>query len=276
VRIALILEYDGSGFCGWQSQPSGASIQDALEAALTQIASEPIRVVTAGRTDAGVHATSQVVHFDTQAQRPPTGWVRGTNTFLPGNISVLWASRIRDDFHARYCAVERQYVYLLLNHPVRPGLYHGKVGWFHQALDTDAMQAAAGWLVGEHDFSAFRAAECQAKSPVRNLTRIGITRRGNIVVFEFRANSFLHHMVRNIVGCLVYVGKGKYPPEWIRQLLEGRRRSEAAPTFSPEGLYLTGIRYDDHWQIPRPGEPSLETMMPGFGRLGENSSGARA
>lgn len=276
VRISLILEYDGSGFCGWQSQSSGGSIQDALEAALTNIAGEPVRVVAAGRTDAGVHATCQVVHFDTQAKRPMTGWIRGTNTFLPNGISVLWASRTKDDFHARYCAIERKYLYLLLNHPVRPGLYHGKVGWFHQRLDTDAMQAAARWLVGEHDFSAFRAAECQAKSPVRNLMKISITRQGNITAFEFRANSFLHHMVRNIVGCLVYVGKHKYPPEWVRQLLEDRQRSEAAPTFSPEGLYLTGIRYDDHWQIPRLIEPSLDAMMPGLRRPIESSDEIQA
>jgi tRNA pseudouridine38-40 synthase len=266
VRIALILEYDGSGFCGWQSQPSGDSVQDALEAALTKIASEPIRVITAGRTDAGVHAMYQAVHFDTQVLRPMTSWVRGANAFLPKSISVLWASQTPDDFHARYCAIERSYLYLLLNHPVRPGLYHGKIGWFHQPLDTEAMRTAAQSLLGEHDFSAFRAAECQARSPVRNVTKIGVTRRGDVIAFEFRANSFLHHMVRNIVGCLVYVGKGKYPPEWVRQLLEGRQRGEAAPTFSPEGLYLMGIRYDDSWKIPKPAESSFGAVMQRFGR----------
>jgi tRNA pseudouridine38-40 synthase len=267
VRIALVLEYDGRGFCGWQSQPSGASVQDALEEALTKIACEPIRVVTAGRTDAGVHAAYQVVHFDTQAQRPVTAWVRGANAFLPNSISILWASHTLDDFHARYCAIERSYLYLLLNHPARPGLYHGKVGWFHQPLDTEAMRSAAQWLVGEHDFSAFRAAECQARSPVRKVTKIDVTRQGDIIAFELRANAFLHHMVRNIVGCLVYVGKHKYCPQWIRQLLEGGRRSEAAPTFPPDGLYLTGIRYDDQWKIPKPVEPLSAVVMPGFRRV---------
>jgi tRNA pseudouridine38-40 synthase len=266
VRIALIIEYDGSGFCGWQSQPSRGSIQDALEAALTKIACKPIRVVTAGRTDAGVHAAYQVVHFDTQVHRPMTSWVRGANAFLPGSVSVLWAAQTPDDFHARYCAVERSYLYLLLNHPVRPGLYHGKIGWFHLPLDTETMRTAAESLLGEHDFSAFRAAECQARSPIRNITKIGVERQGDIVAFEFRANAFLHHMVRNIVGCLVYVGKRRYPPEWVGQLLEGRQRREAAPTFPPEGLYLMGIRYDDRWKIPKPAESSFGAVMQRFGR----------
>jgi len=267
VRIALGLEYDGSGFCGWQSQPSGGSVQDALEAALTRIACVGIRVVAAGRTDAGVHAAYQVVHFDTEVQRPMMAWVRGANALLPDSIAVLWASQTPDDFHARYCATERRYLYLLLNHPVRPGLYHHKIGWFHQPLDIEAMRAAAQWLLGQHDFSAFRAAECQARSPLRNLTKISIIREGDIVAFELQANAFLHHMVRNIVGCLVYVGKHKYPPEWVQRLLAGRERSQAAPTFPAEGLYLAGIRYDDHWNIPRSVEPSLAAVMPGIGRL---------
>jgi tRNA pseudouridine38-40 synthase len=267
VRIALVLEYDGGNFCGWQSQRSGGSVQDALEIALSKIADGGVRVITAGRTDAGVHAAYQVVHFDTQAQRPMTAWVRGANALLPHSIAVRWASQMPDDFHARYCAIERRYLYLLLNRYVRPGLYQHRMGWFHQALDVASMQAAARLLLGEHDFSAFRAAECQAKSPVRSLTKIDITRHGDIVAFELRANAFLHHMVRNIVGCLVYVGKGKYPPEWIRELLLGRRRSDAAPTFSAAGLYLAGVSYDDKWKLPPFAELPLAAVLPGTSGL---------
>lgn len=245
-----MLEYDGSHFCGWQSQRSGCSVQDAVEAALSTIACHAIRVIAAGRTDTGVHASCQVLHFDTQAQRPASAWVRGANALLPDSVAVLWASQIPDAFHARYCAIERRYLYLLLNHPVRPGLYHGSIGWFHEILDHEAMRGAAQILVGEHDFSAFRAAECQASMPVRTLTKLEITRDGDIIVFEFRANGFLHHMVRNIVGCLIYVGKHKYPPEWVKALLEGRKRKDAAPTFSPAGLYLAGVTYDPGWKLP--------------------------
>lgn len=256
-----MLEYEGSSFCGWQSQPSGRSVQDVLEKALSKIATSNVRVVTAGRTDTGVHALYQVVHFDSQVQRPLSAWVRGVNALLPDSIAVLWASEVPDDFHARYSASERCYLYLLSNHPVRSGLHHGKVGWFHQTLDLEQMRIAAQMLLGEHDFSAFRAAECQAKSPVRNLTKLEITRQGDIIVIELRANAFLHHMVRNIVGCLVYVGKGKYQPEWMRMLLEGRDRAHAAPTFSAAGLYLAGIAYDPKWSLPGFVEPLIVGLL---------------
>lgn len=262
MRIALVLEYDGSDFCGWQSQPSGGSVQDALETALSRISGKAVRVLTAGRTDAGVHAAFQVVHFDTDAQRPVSAWIRGVNAFLPDSIAVLWASQVPLDFHARYCAIERCYLYLLLTHPVRAGLNQGKIGWFHQSLDLGSMRSAARLLLGEHDFSAFRAAECQARSPVRNLTRLEITQHGDIVVFELRANAFLHHMVRNIVGSLVYVGKGKYPPTWMAEVLAGRKRENAAPTFSPAGLYLAGIGYDAKWKIPKFVEPPSAAVLP--------------
>ncbi|MDQ3185453.1 MAG: tRNA pseudouridine(38-40) synthase TruA [Pseudomonadota bacterium] len=266
MRIALALEYDGSYYCGWQSQRSGGSVQDALEAALSKIACSDIRVVTAGRTDTGVHASYQVLHFDTQANRPMSAWVRGVNALLPDSMAILWALQTANDFHARYCAIERCYFYLLLNHPVRPGLYHGKLGWFHQPLDLERMRVAAQMLLGEHDFSAFRAAECQAKSPVRNLKKLDITRHGDIFAFELRANGFLHHMVRNIVGCLIYVGKGKYPPEWMQVLLEGRKRSYAAPTFPAAGLYLAGITYDAKWKLPPFVEPPLAVVLPRMSR----------
>jgi tRNA pseudouridine38-40 synthase len=261
MRIALILEYDGSNFCGWQSQPSGGSVQDALEAALSRIGGSAIRVITAGRTDAGVHAAFQAVHFDTDAQRPPNAWIRGVNTFLPDGIAVLWASQMPLDFHARYCAIERCYLYLLLTHPVRPALNQGKVGWFHQSLDLESMRSSARFLLGEHDFSAFRAAECQARSPVRNLTKLEITQHGDMVMFEVRANAFLHHMVRNIIGSLVYVGKGKYPPAWMAEVLGQGKREIAAPTFSAAGLYLAGIGYDPKWKIPKFVEPPLAVVL---------------
>ena len=251
MRIALILEYDGSNYCGWQSQPDGCSIQDKLEFALTQVACEKIRVVTAGRTDAGVHALYQVVHFDTSAIRPLTAWIRGVNAFLPKDIAVLWANKISEQFHARFSARERCYQYLLLNHPVRPSIHSKKVGWFHQPLDLKKMQIGAKSLLGEHDFSAFRAAECQAKSPIRTLTRLDVSCHGNIMVFDLCANAFLHHMVRNIVGCLVYIGKGKYSPEWVQSVLENCDRASAPPTFSASGLYLAGILYDPKWNIPQ-------------------------
>lgn len=250
VRIALGLEYDGGAFCGWQSQPEGCGVQDALEAALAGIAAEPVRAVTAGRTDAGVHALHQVVHFDTSAARPENAWVRGVNALLPAGVGVLWARQVPEAFHARFSAFERRYQYRLLNRPVRPALMAGKVGWFHHSLDLDAMRRGAAHLVGEHDFSAFRAAGCQAKSPVKNLRRLDIRREGDLILFDLAAGAFLHHMVRNIVGCLVYVGKGKHPPEWIGRLLESRDRRLAAPTFSPDGLYLAGVGYDPKWGLP--------------------------
>jgi tRNA pseudouridine38-40 synthase len=251
VRIAIGVAYDGRSYEGWQSQPGGNTIQDRVEAALATIADEPIRVTAAGRTDAGVHATGQVVHFDTVAERPESAWIRGMNTQLPDAIAVQWASAVDAGFHARYAATSRTYAYVLYNHPVRPAVFAGKTGWFHLPLDVPRMRAAAGALVGEHDFSAFRSAECQARSPVRILARADVERRGDYVLFEFTANAFLHHMVRNLVGCLVYVGKGAHPPEWVGEVLAGRDRNRAAPTFGPEGLYLTRVSYPERWKLPR-------------------------
>ena len=250
MRVALGLEYDGGRFCGWQSQPERCGVQDALEEALANIAGHPVRVVTAGRTDTGVHALAQVVHFDTEVSRPETAWVRGVNAFLPDTVAVLWARPVNDEFHARFSAVGRGYRYVLLNHAVRPALLNGRVGWFHVPLDLDLMREGARYLLGEHDFSAFRAAECQAKSPVKRLDRLEIRKVGDYVVFELDASAFLHHMVRNLVGCLVYVGKKKYPPVWIKDLLDSRNRTLAAPTFAPDGLYLSEIRYDPKWGLP--------------------------
>lgn len=250
MRIALILEYNGRGYCGWQKQPGRISVQSELEKALSRIAGSPIHVVAAGRTDTGVHALHQVVHFDTHAQRPLTAWVRGVNALLPSDISVLWATEVDSNFHARFGAIERAYFYQLLNCPTRPGVHHGKVGWIHGHLNLESMQSAAQVLIGEHDFSTFRSSECQAKNAVRRLTKLEINRYGRFFVFEFRANAFLHHMIRNIVGSLIYVGKGKYPPEWMHSLLRKRDRNFAAPTFSPSGLYLSDVRYDSKWGFP--------------------------
>lgn len=251
MRIALGVEYDGRPYCGWQSQSVGRTVQDTLQQALSQIAAMPIIVAAAGRTDTGVHASEQVVHFDTSAVRPLTAWVRGVNTLLPDSIAVRWAHPVPDAFHARFLAQGRSYRYLLLNRPVRSAIQAGKVGWYHLPLDVDAMKKASLCLLGAHDFSAFRAAECQAKSPVKTMTCIDIYQEGEMIVFDLSASAFLHHMVRNLVGCLIYVGKGKYPSEWLAEVLEGRERRLAAPTFSPDGLYLRHIHYDAMWGLPQ-------------------------
>ena len=249
-RIALGIEYDGSRFLGWQTQPGGGTVQDALEAALSGIADAPVGVTCAGRTDRGVHARAQVVHFDTAAERPDSAWVRGVNAMLPESTAVLWSRRVAPDFHARYSARSRSYRYVLLNRPVRPALAARYAGWQHAPLEVEAMREAAAHLAGEHDFSAFRSAECQAKSPVRTLHAIGIERRGERIDFTMRANAWLQHMARNIVGTLVYVGMGKHPPQWAKTVLESRDRARAAPTFGPEGLYLEAVEYEAHWGLP--------------------------
>ena len=249
MRVALGLEYDGAAYCGWQSQAGGGAVQDAVEVAISAVADTPTRVICAGRTDAGVHALEQVVHFDTDVNRPVTAWVRGVNAHLPKDIAVRWAQPVADDFHARFSARGRRYRYLLLNRPQRPGLNAHRVGWFHLPLDLALMQSAATCLLGEHDFSAFRAAECQAKSPVKLLRRASISQQGDLFVFEFEASAFLHHMVRNLVGALVFVGKGKYPPDWLAQVLAGRQRQAAAPTFAADGLYFAGVDYDPVWNL---------------------------
>lgn len=250
MRIVLALEYNGSSFCGWQSQPGGCGVQDALESALVEMAGHTLRVIAAGRTDAGVHALNQVVHFDTQTCRPASAWVRGVNAKLPASLRVLWAQEVDDDFHARFDATSRSYQYLLVNSAVAPAVLSGRAGWFHHPLDLRLMQEAANYLLGEHDFSAFRAAECQAKSPIKHMHQADISRQGDSILFEFRAGAFLHHQVRNMIGTLVYIGKGRYPPEYMKTLLDGRDRSLAPPTFSPDGLYLVGVSYDEKWKLP--------------------------
>ena len=251
MRIALGVEYDGSQYFGWQSQAGGHTVQDALQAALSGIANEFISVVAAGRTDTGVHAQEQVVHFNSNVARPLSAWVRGVNALLPNSIAVLWAHIVPEEFHARFSAQARSYRYLLINRSVRNAIQHGKAGWFHAPLNVEKMCEAAQYLLGEHDFSALRAAECQAKSPIKNLAQLDIQKQGDTIIFDISANAFLHHMVRNMVGCLVYIGKGRHPPQWMREVLEGQERSLAAPTFAPDGLYLRRITYDAKWELPQ-------------------------
>ena len=251
MRIALGIEYEGSGFCGWQTQPDGCAVQDRLEAALAQIAGVPVATRCAGRTDAGVHALAQVVHFDCAVARPESAWVRGVNALLPPAMAVTWAQPVADTFHARFSATARHYRYVLLNHMVRPAADHARVGWFHAPLDVERMRAAAQSLLGEHDFSAFRSSQCQAKSPLRTLTQLDISIQGPYVLFDLCANGFLHHMVRNIIGSLIYIGSGRQPPAWMHELLAARDRNSAAPTFDAAGLYLTGVDYDSAWNLPQ-------------------------
>lgn len=261
MRIALGLEYDGAVFCGWQSQPQRCAVQDAVEAALTAIADAPIRIHVAGRTDRGVHATAQVAHFDTVAVRPDSAWVRGVNARLPGAVRVRWATRVDDTFHARFSACARHYRYLLYNSPVAPAIGRDKLGWFHAPLAVEPMREAAAYLVGEHDFSAFRAAECQSRTPCKEVTRLTIERRSAMLIFNFSANAFLQHMVRNIVGALVYVGCQRHEPGWLKTLLESRDRRLAAPTFAASGLYLVGVTYPTAFALPQSEAPEPEALM---------------
>lgn len=253
-RIALGVSYNGQRYNGWQSQPSGNTVQDHLEAALGRFATQPIATLCAGRTDAGVHGLMQVVHFDTPLRRTPFSWVRGTNTFLPPDIAVQWAQEVPATFHSRACATARRYAYVLLQSPVRPSVEAGRVGWVFHPLDGDAMRTAAQHLIGEHDFTSFRASACQAKTPVKTLHRIAVARRGDGDTcywrFEFEGNAFLHHMVRNIMGCLIAVGQGLKPPGWMADVLAARSRDAAAPTFAPDGLYFLGPVYDAVWGLP--------------------------
>ncbi len=250
MRVALGVSYDGHSYDGWQSQPSGRTVQDQLEKALGQFADQRVSTLCAGRTDAGVHGLMQVVHFDTTAERTPYAWVRGTNSFLPRDIAVQWAQIVPEAFHCRASATSRRYAYLLLESPVRPSVDAHRVGWVFQPLDLERMQEAALHLLGEHDFTSFRASACQALSPVKNMQRIEISRRGAYWRFEFEASAFLHHMIRNLMGCLIVIGHGKQPPAWMAEVLAARSRDAAAPTFAPDGLYFLGPRYDAHWGLP--------------------------
>lgn len=251
MRIALGLSYSGTFYNGWQTQPDGRTVQDKLQDALSRFSGgEAIHTVCAGRTDAGVHALMQVVHFDTTAQRSEQSWVRGSNAFLPADIAVQWARVVPEAFHARACATSRRYIYIVLESAVRPSLEKQRVGWVFRPLNGAAMQEAAGVLLGTHDFSSFRAAACQALTPVKTMRHIAITQHGAYWRFEFEANAFLHHMIRNIMGCLIAVGQGLRPVGWMQEVLQACSRQAAAPTFSADGLYFAGPVYAPNWNLP--------------------------
>ena len=250
MRHALGIEYDGSGFLGWQRHHGGATVQGAVEAALGFVADAPVEVTCAGRTDAGVHAACQVVHFDSDAGRPARAWVMGGNTRLPATVRLLWCQAVEADFHARYAARARSYRYTLLNRPIPPAMQHHFLSWERQPLDADAMHHAAQALVGEHDFSAFRTSQCQARHPRREVQALAVRRDGDRVTVDITANAFLHHMVRNIVGSLLLVGRGERPQAWIGELLEGRDRVAAGPTAPAAGLVFLGPRYPASWDLP--------------------------
>ncbi|HLQ26228.1 MAG TPA: tRNA pseudouridine(38-40) synthase TruA [Acidiferrobacterales bacterium] len=251
MRIAAIIEYDGSRFSGWQWQDGARTVQDCVEQALSSVADEPIRVTVAGRTDAGVHACGQVIHFDTNSARTPYAWVRGANSNLPVDAALLWAHEINLDFHARFSATGRHYRYVILNRAVRPTTWAKRVTWEYRPLDAERMQAAAKMLIGTHDFTSFRAIQCQAKNPVRELRRLEVERRGELIFISAYANAFLHHMVRNLAGVLMTIGTGEQPPAWAHEVLQARDRTLSGVTASPDGLYLTAVEYPDIYEIPR-------------------------
>ncbi|WP_412034238.1 tRNA pseudouridine(38-40) synthase TruA [Pseudomonas donghuensis] len=250
-RIALGVEYKGSRYRGWQRQASGvASVQQTLEEALSRVADSPVTLHCAGRTDAGVHACGQVVHFDTQAVRSMKGWTMGANINLPHDISVSWAKEMPAHFHARFKAIARRYRYVIYNDQIRPAHLGEEVTWNHRPLDVERMALAAEYLVGTHDFSAFRAGQCQAKSPIKNLHHLRVTRHGQMIVLDIRASAFLHHMVRNIAGVLMTIGAGERPLEWAREVLESRERRAGGVTAHPYGLYLVQVEYHDEFELP--------------------------
>jgi len=251
-RWALCVEYSGTGLNGFQKQTTTVeTVQQKLESALSKVANEPIALVCAGRTDAGVHATGQVIHFDTLAVRHEKAWVQGVNTYLPDGIRVYWGREVGPYFHARFSAERRTYHYLIHSAQVRSAVLQKQVTWTQHALDLESMQSAVVFLLGVHDFSAFRAAQCQAKSPVREVGAISIVRKGGFLVLEISANAFLHHMVRNIVGSIIEVGRGRQAPQWLASLLEGRDRALAAPTAPPHGLYLVEVEYPRQFGLPQ-------------------------
>lgn len=250
-RFVLCVEYDGSRYHGWQTQEPGvATVQENLEKALSRVADRPVQVICAGRTDTGVHATGQVVHFDTDAVRDEKAWVMGTNTHLPDDIAVRWARSVPEDFHARFSAFSRRYRYVIHNHRVRPALFRRQVTWNHRPLDVARMRAALPALRGEHDFTSYRCVHCQAKSPVKTLHHLALHEHGSLLVLEAEANAFLMHMVRNIAGVLMTIGAGKRPPEWAGEVLAARDRRQGGVTAPPFGLYLVHIGYPEAFSLP--------------------------
>jgi tRNA pseudouridine38-40 synthase len=251
MRIAMGVEYDGRRFCGWQIQEGVETVQASLEAGLSVVANEPVKVICAGRTDTGVHAMGQVVHFDTTASRSPRSWVLGTNSNIDKAVAVVWAQAVSEDFHARFSATRRRYRYVIVNRPVRPTFAAGRVSWDHRPLDEARMATAARHLIGEHDFNAYRAVACQAHNPVRTVNRLEVTRRDDLVLIDIEANAFLHHMVRNIAGVLMSIGAGERDVDWSKTVLESRDRTAGGVTAPPFGLYLMDVTYPAEFGLPR-------------------------
>ncbi|MFO7602877.1 MAG: tRNA pseudouridine(38-40) synthase TruA [Gammaproteobacteria bacterium] len=250
MRIVAAIEYDGQPYCGWQHQEHSPSVQAEVDKAFSRVANHPLRVVCAGRTDTGVHATGQIVHFDTPAERSDWSWLRGANSCLPSAITVLWVMRVPEAFHARFSAVRRAYRYVISNRSERPAILHGRVTWQFKPLDVGRMQQAAMHLIGKHDFSSYRAAGCQARSPVREIYRLEVSRRGEMIFLDIEANAFLHHMVRNIAGVLMTIGAGEAAVDWSREVLAHQDRKLGGITASPAGLYLTQVHYPAEFAIP--------------------------
>lgn len=260
LRVALGLEYDGTAFAGWQSQRSSPAVQSLIEAALTPVAAEPVALICAGRTDAGVHACGQVAHFDTHAHRSARGWVLGANTNLPSDVNVVWARPVPRHFHARYSAEARTYRYYIFNRPVRSALAARGAAWIRHPLDHERMQSATSALIGSHDFSAFRSAAAQSHSPIRRVDELTVTRRGDFVIMQVTANAYLHHMVRNIAGLLITIGQGDQDPLWAHAVLASKDRAQGGPTAAAEGLYLWFVRYPRAFGLP----PTRSAIIPGL------------
>ena len=260
-RIALGIEYTGARFYGWQKQPDQRTVQTELEKALARFVTKPVATICAGRTDTGVHAVSQVVHIDVACQRGEANWVRGVNSFLPNDVAVRWARKVDADFSARFSASSRTYEYWIYNDPIRSPVFDAFTGWVWRPLEADRMQEACRFLLGKHDFTSFRAADCQAATPVRTVHAISVKRYGSLICIRISADAFLQHMVRNIVGSLVYVGIGRESVCWIQDVLNARCRALAAPTFAACGLYLTGVQYPERYRLPLVGQSPLRALV---------------
>ncbi len=251
MRIALGVEYDGTKFYGWQLQPGTRTVQECIEQALSKVADHPVRVITAGRTDTGVHALGQVIHFDTESARSDRSWVYGANSYLPDDCGVVWAQPVSDEFHARFSATARYYRYVIFNRAARPGAFGSRVSWCYRPLNVESMQEAARHLIGAHDFSSYRALACQAKNPVRTVHRLDVARYGELIVIDIVANAFLHHMVRNVAGVLMTIGASERPSAWAREVLEARDRTLGGVTAPPHGLTLMRVEYPESFGLPR-------------------------
>lgn len=252
-RLAIGIEFSGTRYRGWQTQQAGIpSVQATIEKALSQVANEPITLHAAGRTDAGVHATNMIAHFDTTAKRPTHGWLRGVNTLLPDDIALRWLQPMPETFHARFRAIARRYHYIILNQPYRPALLHHQVTHVYQALDWELIQQASARFLGTHDFSSFRAVACQSRQPVRHIQHLQWRQQGALWIMDIQADGFLHHMVRNIIGTLLTIGQGEQPVEWVDYLLDVKDRTQAAATAPPDGLYFVNAYYPDLFNLPQP------------------------